>query len=98
MATGGERKVLGNGSGDYNKDYQETVHDGLFFLFVFKIITIMVILGWIDPELNPRKNGAGSGIGLALLFVEVNFEGGIKREGRGGGVVVDRQVFVPLFF
>jgi hypothetical protein len=33
MAAGGERKVLGNGFGDYNQDYQKTVQVELFFLF-----------------------------------------------------------------
>jgi hypothetical protein len=38
----------------------------------------MVILGWINPELNPRKNGAGRGIGLALLFVTIRRKAGVE--------------------
>jgi hypothetical protein len=61
MAAGGERKALRNGSGDFNKDYQETVQKGLFF-FCIQIYDNYGYIGMDNPELNPRKNCAGSGI------------------------------------
>ena len=44
MAAGGERKALGNGSGDYNKYYHETVQKGLFF-FLHTNITLFRNVG-----------------------------------------------------
>jgi hypothetical protein len=56
MAAGGERKALGNGSRDYNKDYQETVHGGAVFSFCIQIYYNYGYIGMGESGTQPAED------------------------------------------